>query len=214
VVVTALFAVWSREPLRLRRPTAGLAATARRLVTTRDQREALVAFGLFFLVVGAWINFLPTYLAEAKGLEAPLPQLLFAVVFAVGVAVKPTAGAVSDRVPRRLVAVAGLTLAAAALVAVTLLESPVALAAGVAVFAVGYKAQFPVVDALVMDAAPAGSTGGDVGAARAVFLGVGALGPVYMGTVATVADYRTAIVGLVVALLVAAGVLGAGLRRR
>ena len=212
-VVAGLYASWSRETLSFERPDAGLLATVRRLVTTREQRETLFAFGLFFFVVGAWINFLPTYLTEAKGLAAPLPQVLFAVVFLVGATTKPVGGAVSDRVPRRLVAVCGLALSVGALWVVTVVGSPVALAAAIGVFAVGYKIQFPIVDALVLDAAPSDNLGGDVGAARAVFLGVGALGPAYMGAIATVAGYDVAIAGLVVCLLVAAGVLALGLRR-
>jgi predicted MFS family arabinose efflux permease len=195
------------------RPTIGVVDTVRRLVTTRAQREALVAFGLFFFVVGAWINFLPTYLADAKGLAAPLPQVLFAVVFVVGAGTKPAAGAAADTLPRRLVAIVGLLLAVAALGALTVARSPLALAVAVGAFAVGYKTQFPIVDATIMDAAPADSVGGDIGAARALFLGVGALGPAYMGAVATVANYGVAVAGLAVALLAAAGVLALGLRR-
>jgi MFS family permease len=213
--VTLLYAVWSQEELAFaaNRPSTSVGATVRRLLTTREQREALVAFGLFFFVVGAWINFLPTYLAEAKGLAAPLPQVLFAVVFAIGMATKPLAGAASDRVPRRLVAIGGLLVAVVALVIVTMVNSPVALALAIAAFAVGYKAQFPIIDAVILDAAPTDNAGGDIGAARAVFLGVGALGPTYMGAIATVANYEIAIGGLAVSLLIAAGVLAAGRRR-
>lgn len=213
VGVTILFGLWSREPLRFERPTGGLLATGRRLLGTAEQRETLIAYGLFYFVVGAWINFLPTYLADGRGLPAPLPQLLFAVVFTVGVAVKPAAGAISDRVPRRLVAVLGLLCAVLSLVVVTFAQTLAGLTVAIAIFAVGYKTQFPIVDALVMDAAPNANTGGDVGAARALFLGVGALGPVYMGAVATVASYELALAGLVASLLVAAGVLAWGLRR-
>jgi MFS family permease len=213
IATTGLYWTWSREMLTIRRPTAGILATVRRLVTTREQREALFAFGLFFFTINAWINFLPTYLTEAKGLAPPLPQVLFAVVFIAGAGIKPAAGAVSDRVPRRLVAVTGLLLAVVALGAVTVVNSPGALAMAIGIFATGYKSQFPLVDALIMDAAPSDNTGGDIGAARAIFLGAGALGPVYMGVVATVADYETAIAGLAVGLLLSAGVLALSLRR-
>jgi MFS family permease len=211
--VAALYALWNREPLERGRTSVGLVATVRRLATTREQRETLVAFSLFYFMVGAWINFLPTYLAEAKGLAAPFPQLLFAVVFLVGMGTKPAAGAASDRFPRRLVAVAGLGLAVVALVAVTFAGSVAGLAVAIGLFALGYKAQFPVVDAVLLDAAPDENVGGDLGAARALFLGVGALGPVYMGAVATAAGYGVALVGLVGCLVAAAGILVVGLRR-
>jgi MFS family permease len=211
--VAALYALWNREPLERGRTSVGLVATVRRLATTREQRETLVAFSLFYFMVGAWINFLPTYLAEAKGLAAPFPQLLFAVVFLVGMGTKPAAGAASDRFPRRLVAVAGLGLAVVALVAVTFAGSVAGLAVAIGLFALGYKAQFPVVDAVLLDAAPDENVGGDLGAARALFLGVGALGPVYMGAVATAAGYGVALAGLVGCLVAAAGILVVGLRR-
>lgn len=212
-VAGLLYAAWNGESLSLGRANIGLTATVRRLATTREQRETLFAFSLFYFMVGAWINFLPTYLVEAKGLPEPLPQLLFAVVFVVGMGVKPLSGAASDRFPRRMVAVAGLVLAIAALVAVTLAESVVGIAAAVALFALGYKAQFPVVDAVLLDAAPEANAGGDLGAARALFLGVGAFGPVYMGTVSTAVGYGVALAGLVACLAVAAAVLAAGARR-
>ncbi|MFB6118330.1 MFS transporter [Halosegnis sp.] len=208
-----LYLGWSREPFRFGRPSIGLAATLRRLATTREQRATLAAFALFYFMVGAWINFLPTYLAEAKGLAAPLPQLLFAVVFIVGLAVKPAAGAVSDRFPRRLVGAAGLGLAVLALVAVTLAVSVPGIAAAVALFAAGYKAQFPVVDAVLLDAAPSANAGGDLGAARALFIGVGALGPVYMGAVASTLGYGAALAGLVGCLVVAGLLLVVETRR-
>ncbi|MFB6255464.1 MAG: MFS transporter [Haloplanus sp.] len=202
-----LYALWNHEPLGLDRPSIALVTTARRLLATRRQRGLLLAFSLFYFTIGAWINFLPTYLSDAKGLSAPLPQLLFAVVFVVGITIKPVAGTLSDRIPRRLVAVAGLVLAAGALGLVITARSVVSIAAAVGLFAVGYKTQFPIIDALVLDAAPDANLGGDLGAARASFLAIGALGPVYMGTVAAVASYDLALSGLALCLLVTAVVL-------
>lgn len=212
-LVGVLYAVWNRESLRLARPDVAVVATVRRLATTRAQRETLVAYALFYFMVGAWINFLPTYLAEGKGLPSPLPELLFGVVFVVGVAAKPLAGTLSDRAPRRSVAVGGLVVAILALVGVVVAQTVSVLVATIGLFAVGYKAQFPVVDALLLDVAPDENVGGDLGAARALFLGVGALGPVYMGVVSTAWGYPVAFVGLVACLLVSAAILAVGLRR-
>jgi predicted MFS family arabinose efflux permease len=212
-LVGLLYGVWNRDSLRLGRTDVAFVATVRRLATTREQRETLAAYALFYFMVGAWINFLPTYLVEAKGLASPLPEVLFAVVFVVGVGAKPVAGTLSDRLPRRVIAVVGLLLAVGSLVAVVALESLVALTAAIALFALGYKTQFPIVDAILLDAAPDANAGGDLGAARALFLGVGALGPVYMGVVSTAFGYPLAFAGLVGCLLVAAGILAVGARR-
>lgn len=212
-VLGVVYVRWNRDPYDLGRMDLGLRETVRRLSTTTAQREALIAFALFFFVVGAWVNFLPTYLAQGKGMSESLAAALFAVVFLVGVWAKPLAGLVSDRVPRRAVGVAGLALAVAALVGVVVASRLWVVIGAIALFALGYKALFPVADAVLLDAAPDDNTGGDLGAARALFLGVGALGPVYVGSVAAAADYTVAFVGLAVCLLVAAGLLARGLLR-
>ncbi|WP_419181130.1 MFS transporter [Haloarcula litorea] len=214
-VVLALVAVayvaWNRDPYRLGRTDVELVATLRRLATTRAQRDALVAFALFYFVVGAWVNFLPTYLTRAKGFSEPVAAGLFAVVFVVGLVVKPVAGLASDRVPRRAVAGAGLLFGVGALAGVVLAASVALVAAAIAVYAVGYKTVFPVADALLLDAAPDENVGGDLGAARAVFIGVGALGPVYMGLLADLASFEVAFLGLGACLLAAAALLLRGL---
>lgn len=213
-VVTAGYVAWNDDPYRVGRPSLDVAATGRRLATTREQRKALLAFALFFFVVGAWVNFLPTYLATVKGFSEATAAGVFAVVFVVGAAVKPAAGRLADRFQRRAVAVGGLLLAFVALGAVVVLQGLWPVAASTAVYAVGYKSVFPVVDALVLDAAPDDNVGGDLGAARAVFLGVGAFGPAYLGWTADAASYRLGFAGLGVCLLVAVALLAGGLRDR
>jgi hypothetical protein len=110
--------------------------------------------------------------------------------------------------------VAGLLLATAAMGGVLLVSSIPGLAACVVALALGYKTQFPIVDAILLDAAPDANVGGDLGAARALFLGVGSLGPAYVGIVASVASYELAFAGLGACLLVAAGIIGRQHRRR
>ncbi|MFB6171566.1 MAG: MFS transporter [Haloarculaceae archaeon] len=206
-LLAVLFVLWSREPYAIARADLEVAATLRRLLATRRQRWTLVAYALFFFMVNGVINFLPTYLRTAKGLSPTLASTAFALLFVIGLAIKPVSGALSDRFPRRLVSTGGMLLAAGALGVVVLAGSLVALALATAAFAVGYKSQFPVVDAILMDAAPDDNMGGDLGAARALFLGIGSLGPAYVGVVAQVADYTTAFAGLVGCLVVAAGII-------
>jgi hypothetical protein len=171
----------------------------------------MLAFALFYFVVGAWVNFLPTYLTRAKGFSEPVAAGLFAVVFIVGIVVKPAAGFVSDHVPRRAVAAGGLLFGVGALAGVVLADTVGVVAGAIAIYAIGYKTVFPVADALLLDAAPDANVGGDLGAARAVFIGVGALGPVYMGSLAQVASFEAAFVGLGACLVVAAALLLRGL---
>lgn len=216
VVMLALVAIayvgWNHDPYRLGRADVELVTTVQRIMTTRAQRDAMVAFALFYFVVGAWVNFLPTYLTQAKGFSEPVAAGLFAVVFVVGIVVKPVAGLASDRVPRRAVAASGLLFSVGALAGVVLAASVTVVATAIAVYAIGYKTVFPVADALLLDAAPDGNVGGDLGAARAVFIGVGALGPIYMGGLADIASFQIAFIGLGACLLVAAALLLRGLR--
>jgi MFS family permease len=88
-----------------------------------------------------------------------------------------------------------------------LADSPAVAVAAVAVFAVGLLAFPPVMQSYLMDAFPDSSAGGDLGAMRTVYIGIGALGPTYVGATATLASYDLAFWGLVVALLAAAGIV-------
>ena len=212
VVVTIGYILSNREPYRVGRPSLGLVTTIRRLATTREQREALIAFALFYFVVGAWVNFLPAYLTATKDFSEATAAGVFAVVFVVGFVVKPVAGGIADRIPRRGVAVGGLLISIVALAGVMVSQQLGPVVVATALYAFGYKSVFPVVDALLLDGAPDANVGGDLGAARALFLGVGAFGPVYLGWVVETAGYQVGFVGLGGCLLIAVGLLARGLR--
>lgn len=199
--------VWNREATTWSRPSLDLRETLVRLTTNRRQRETLAAYALLFFMVNGFINFLPTYLTTAKGFTPAAASTGYALVFVVGMVVKPVAGTLSDRFGREAVSVVGLVLAAGSLLALLVVGS-VALTVGVVgLLAVGYKTQFPLADATLMDAAPDGNAGGDLGAARALFLGVGGLGPVFVGAVAEHAGYEAAYAGLAGCLVLSAVVL-------
>lgn len=205
--LTVLFVLWNREPYVVEDADLAVLSTARRLLSTPRQRWSIAAFVLFYFMVNGVLNFLPEYLREAKAFSPTLASAAFAMLFAFGVAVKPASGAVSDRFPRLSVAVAGMALAALALGVLVLAESPVGVGAAIVLFAVGYKTQFPVIDAILLDAAPDANAGGDLGAARALFQGVGSLGPAFVGFVADALDFTVAFAALVGVLVVAAGIL-------
>jgi MFS family permease len=208
-LLAVLYALWTRDDYVLRPARLGVTGTVRRVLATPRQRRTVAAYALFFVVVNGVVNFLPAYLREAKGFSAGLASAAFAFLFLLGMGVKPASGALSDRVPRRTVAAAGLVLGAAALAALVLAGSVVGVGLAVVALAVGYKAQFPVVDALLLDAAPADSAGGDLGAARGLFFAVGSIGPSYVGIVAGARGYPLAFAGLVGCLLAAAALVAA-----
>jgi MFS family permease len=209
-----LYALWTRDDYTLGSRSLDAVGTVRRLLATPRQRRTLLAFGLFYLMVGGFINFLPTYLASAKAFTPGEASAAFAVVFVVGAVTKPIAGGLSDRFSRESIAVAGLLVAAAALAAVVVVDSRIAVLGGVVLLAVGYKTEFPLADGVILDNAPDGDLGADLGAARALFLGANAVGPAYVGVVATYLNYAVAFGGLVACLLVAAGLLAWDTRGR
>ncbi|PSQ42399.1 MFS transporter [Halobacteriales archaeon SW_5_68_122] len=197
-----LFAVWNREPYAVGRSELAVVATLRRLLATPRQRRSIAAFVCFYFMVNGVLNFLPEYLRVAKGFSAALAGGTYALLFIFGVAVKPAAGALSDQFPRRRVAAGGMVLAAAALGALVVAGSSLAVGAAIVVFAFGYKAQFPVIDAILLDAAPSADAGADLGAARTLFLGVGSLGPAFVGVVADRFDFAVGFAALVGILVV------------
>jgi len=206
-VVTVAYAAATREGYHVGGASLDLRGTVGRLVQSTQQRRTLVAFTLFYFMVGGFINFAPTYLAQVKGFSESLAGLSFGIVFAVGFAIKPVAGTLGDRFSRRGIAVAGLLVAAAALTGLIFVSANLAIWVAIGVLALGYKTGFPLADAIIIDGAPDDGMGADLGAARALFLSANALGPAYVGVVATYASYGLAFAGFVACLVVAAALL-------
>jgi MFS family permease len=202
-----LYALWTRDEYTVSSWSLDALGTVRRLLATPRQRRTLLAFGLFYLMVGGFINFLPTYLAQAKTFSPGTASAAFALVFVVGTVTKPVAGGLSDRFSRELIAIAGLLVASVALGTLVVADSRVVVLGGIVLLAVGYKTEFPLADGVILDNAPDGDLGADLGAARALFLAANAVGPAYVGIVATYLNYTVAFGGLVACLLVAAGLL-------
>jgi len=205
--LTVLYALWSRDGYVVGSPELHVSGTLRRLFASAEQRRTLLAFGLFYFMVGGFINFFPTYLIEAKGFDQQLASATFAIVFAVGITIKPVAGGLSDRFRRESIAVVGMLVAAGSLAVLSAVAARPLIYVSVVALAAGYKTEFPLADAIIMDNAPDADRGADLGAARALFLGANAMGPAYVGIVATYASYVAAFAGLAVCLVVAAGLL-------
>jgi len=199
--------VWSREDYVVERPDLAIRATGRRLFGDSEVRWLLAGYALYAFTWQATAGFLPTYLAEGKGFGQGVAAFAFAVLFAVGAVVKPLSGYLGDRIPRTLLAPASLLLGAVALAGVVLADTAILAVGAVVVFAAGLMAFPPVMQAYLMDTFPDESAGGDLGAMRTVYIGLGALGPTFVGTVATAADYRTAFLALVACLAASAGLI-------
>lgn len=220
VGVAVALQVWGREAFVLPSPgreavTEAVAdgrTTTRRLWTNRRMRWLLFAYALYAFTWQSATGFLPTFLRASKGFPTDLASGGFAALFVVGAVVKPLSGSLGDRFARASVAAGALVVAAAALAGLLLASGALAVGAAVVVFAAGLMAYPPVMQALLMDTFPDGTMGGDLGAARTVYIGLGSLGPSYVGFVAGQDSYTVAFAGLLACLLVS-GAIVVGLAR-
>jgi MFS family permease len=211
VLLTAALALalhgWSREPYVFRSASLGVRATGRRLFGNDRLRWFLLAYTLFAFTWQSTTGFLPTFLQAEKGFSVGLASTGFAVLFAVGMVVKPIAGGLGDRFPRTAVAVGALLLGVSGLSSLLLAERTAFIFVGVAVFAAGLMSFPPVMQAYLMDLFPDESMGGDLGGMRTVYIGIGSLGPTYVGFVGGIESYTVAFAGLVGCLLAGASIV-------
>ncbi|MFB6304265.1 MAG: MFS transporter [Haloferacaceae archaeon] len=212
VVVLAAVAVvlhrLAREPYAVEAVDLDLRGAGERLLADPDTRWLVGAYACFSFAWQATIGFLPTFLQASKGLSAGLASAGFAGLFAVGATVKPLAGRFGDHRGRGAVAVGVTALGAAALSTVLLADATAVVLGATLVYAAGLMSFPPVMQSYLMDVFPDASMGADLGLARTTYIGVGSLGPAYVGFVASRADYALAFWSLVGALVVAAVVVG------
>jgi MFS family permease len=211
VVVLAVAVVWlhrlGREGYALRRVDLDVRGAAGRLFADADTRRLIGAYACFAFVWQSTASFLPTFLREAKTLSPAVASAGFAGLFLVGAVVKPLSGRIGDRFGKAPVAAGAISLAAGSLALVVLVDGPVAVVAATLPYAAGLMAYPPAMQSYLMDVFPDASMGADLGFARTVYIGLGALGPAYVGFVAERASYRVAFAGLVALLVVAAAVI-------
>jgi MFS family permease len=207
LAVLVLVHVRGREPYSIERVSLGLGDAVGRMFGDSDMRWLLGAYCCFTFSWQASVGFLPTFLQTGKGLSPALASAGFAGLFLVGAAVKPLSGGLGDRVARGPVAAGCLAFGALMLSALVVVDGTVAIGAATLLFAVGLMGFPPVMQSYLMDIFPDDSMGADLGFMRTVYIGVGALGPTYVGFVAERVDYATAFTGLVGLLVVAALVI-------
>jgi predicted MFS family arabinose efflux permease len=202
VPLLVAFYVLSREPIRTRSVDLGLRPTLSRLFRDPALRWLVVVYSLFVMASSGMISFLPTFLIEVHGFAFAFASSAFALVYAVGIVVKPASGTLSDRVPRPLVAGGSLVLAGGGLAAVVAAPVKWMVIGGVVVYALGQRSVPPALQAFLMDRFPDESMGGDLGAVRTVYMTVGSLGPGYTGFVASTTGFVPAYVSLLLFFLV------------
>ncbi|MGB1005562.1 MAG: MFS transporter [Thalassobaculaceae bacterium] len=100
------------------------------------------------------LMFLPLYLANVIGASPLMMGLTLAAMQIGGMIASPVAGVWSDRVGRRPVVLAGLTVSTVTIVVLTLIGSDLVFIAGVAVLGFALYAVRPVVHSWMMDLTP------------------------------------------------------------
>lgn len=181
-----------------------------RRLSMGDQRDALLAYSFYLFVGTGMVNFFPTYLTTAKNMTPATAGYLFSLFFITSMISKPMIGKLSDHVSRRVVATGGFLLSAFAILLLMLGTTIVTIIVAVCGFSVGNRSLIPIMDTLIIDAAPSSNTGGDLGGARTILLSIGSLGPIYLGVVAQAYDYDLAFVGFAIGLVVAGLLLARG----
>lgn len=159
---------------------------------------------LFIFVWQTFSAFYPTYLVEQKGLSSTVAGVLFGLFFAVGVVVKPLAGAAYDRVGLRgslplvlLGSVVGLAL-------LPFVDGLAGLA-GVTVLASTMLGSGAITQSYLAELIPAEIQGTGLGVVRSSASVLGASGPVVFGAIAERGYFDAGY--LLLALIVGVGTL-------
>lgn len=197
---------WGVEPYRVERVEFSLRKTLRRLLGQPRVRRIVVAFALFSFGYQSVLSFLPTFLQEVKGFSPEFAGNAFAMLFVVGIVVKPVGGRFGDAFGFARASGLG-PLSTAAGIAVLLFTDgvPVALV-GVFLVALGLAIFYPLMTTYLMNSLPEASRGGDFGAGRTLFYAIGSVGPAFVGFVADWRGYPLAFLALCVCFAACAAV--------
>ncbi len=161
-----------------------------------------------FVLNGALSAFLPLYGRDVLGLTTPQLGWLFAGQTVTTLAVRPFIGAMSDRVGRRGVIVAGLTVCSAAVWALSVTANRWMLATAVLTYAAGVATTTAATSAFITDVSRRARYGTAHGVFGTIYDIGDAAGPIGAGVLVAAVGYapmfRTlAVVGLVTAVVFA-----------
>jgi MFS transporter, DHA1 family, multidrug resistance protein len=167
-----------------------------------------VAHAAQFVLNGALSAFLPLYGRDVIGLTTAQIGWLFAAQIVTTLAVRPLIGAMSDRVGRRGVIVAGLTVCSIAVWALSSIENGRMLAAAVVTYAAGVATTTAATSAFITDVSRRARYGAAHGVFGTIYDIGDAAGPIGAGFLVAAIGYapmfRTlAVVGLTMAVVFA-----------
>lgn len=199
--------VWQRGQYNVAKPKLELGSTAFRLLENVTVRRVIGSYVLFMFAWQGTIGFLPVFLHDEKGLSATLASVAFGLVYLVGVVAAPLAGILGDRIGKLRTGVGVLLCSLIGLSAVLIVEFGLLLWISIILLAVGFRSFFDLTQAFLMDAFADETMGGDLGAAKTTWSGLGSLGPAYVGWVAGWSSYTVAYTGLVFCVALSLGLI-------
>ena len=149
----------TKEPIQ----SADLSSYFRGIWSLLKQRAVFgvcLLAGLRTMIQNGIYVFLPFYLKDVMGMEAALIGLVWAIMQIGGMISGPIAGTWSDKAGRRPIVIAGLIATAATLFMLDIFENRIVFVAIIAFLGFSLFAVRPVVQAWMMDLAPAHLRGG------------------------------------------------------
>lgn len=167
--------------------------------------------GILFLYMFIWQSFTafyPTYLTSVKGLSPSVASILFGFFFAVGVLVKPVAGAAYDRIGMRRSLIGILTPAVAGFLFLPVIDN-IWFLVGITALISTMLGTGAVTQSFLADSFSDEIQGTGLGVVRTITAALAAGGPVVFGVIA---DYGYFDAGYVVLAMIMAVVIGLTLR--
>ena len=172
------------------------AESFRRVFVTTELRYLLVLFCFNMFLWQGSISFFPTLLQTDLGVSPTVATLAFASIFVTGLIVSPTVGVLGDRIGHRRIGLFTPVVGLVGLAIVLGVQTTAGLVIGTLLFAVGMVTFWPVMTADLVGVLEDGTMGADYGITRALFYGVGSLGPTYVGVIGERLGFVAAYAGL------------------
>jgi MFS family permease len=182
-------------------------STMKRLFRSRSIRQLTFVNGLFSFVLQGFIGFLPLFLQTYHGFSISFAAGGFALLFAIGLFVKPLSGELADKFGGTKITIISLLLISIGILSLLFFSNFLLIFGGIAVIAIGQKAFTPPMQSILLDAVSRESNAGDYGAVRTIFIGIGSMGPLYIGIMATLLGYEYAFAGFAFCMLIGAFIL-------
>lgn len=207
VLVMVLLHFWNRESYVVERMQLNVRETGSRIFGTPSTRRILFAAGLVAFTWQGMASFLPTFLQVEKGFSPTVASAVFTGLFVVGAMARPLTGRLGDRYGHLRISTLTALLGAAGLGLLLLANSLPLAVVSTGMFGAGIAGFWPTTLTMISQVFPDESLGGDFGASRMTYVGLGSLGSVYIGYVAGEMSYAVAFVGLIACLLLSAGIV-------